>query len=164
MERIIYEEKIYSKWNILIMSIVVLVLSAALAWQLAVGPLGARPASNWFFVGMVLFFLAIGINFATLTIRVDTRGITVGYGVIRHHIPWGDISGCRPDEASAVRYGGWGIRLGWVNGKKRLVYNILGSPRVVVEKRDRSSTEFVFSTRNPEGVIKAIREGIGERG
>jgi len=45
-----------------------------------------------------------------------------------------------------------------------LVYNILGSPRVVIEKRQDSHPEFVFSTRNPEGVMKAIREGIGESG
>ena len=164
MQGTLYEEKIYSKWNILIMSIVVLALLVVLIWQLVTGPLGTRPASNWFFVGMILFFLAVGINFATLTIRVTTWGISVGYGVIRHHIPWSNIAGCQLDKASAVRYGGWGIRLGWADGKRRLIYNILGSPRVVVEKRQGSYPEFVFSTRNPDGVMKAIREGIGERG
>jgi len=164
MQGTLYEEKIYSKWNILIMSIVVLALLVSLVWQMVAGPVGTRPAPNWFFVGMILFFLAIGINFATLTIRVNMQGIMVGYGIIRHHIPWSNIAGCRLDKASAVKYGGWGIRLGWADGKKRLVYNILGSPRVVIEKRQDSHPEFVFSTRNPEGVMKAIREGIGESG
>ena len=158
-----YEERIYSKWNILIMSIVVVALLVALIWQLVAGPLGTRPASNWFFIGMILFFLAIGINFAALTIRVTMHGISVSYGIIRHHISWGNVAGCRLDKASAVRYGGWGIRTGWVDGKRRLVYNILGGPRVVVEKRQGNFAEFVFSTRNPEGVMKAINEGPGKK-
>lgn len=164
MKGTIYKEKIYSGWNILIIGIVCLALLGVLIYQLMVGPLGTRPASNWFFVGMILFFLAVGINFATLTIRVTTQGISVGYGIIRHSIPWSNITDCRLDKASAVRYGGWGIRMGWADGKKRLVYNILGGPRVVVEKRQGSFPELVFSTRNPEGAIKAIREGLGERG
>ena len=163
MRGILYEERIYSRWNILIMSVVVLALLGALIWQLVAGPLGTRPAPSWFFVGMIVFFLAIGINFATLTIGVTALGVTVGYGIIRHHIPWSNIAGCRLDKASAARYGGWGIRLGWADGKKRLVYNILGGPRVIVEKRQGSYPEFVFSTRNPEGVMKAINEGLGAK-
>ena len=163
MEGTIYEERIYSRWNILIMGIVVLALLVMLVWQLVTGPVGTRPAPNGFLVGMILFFVAVGINFAALTIKVTIQGITVGYGIIRHHISWGNIVGCRVDEASAVRYGGWGIRTGWASGKRRLVYSILGGPRVVVEKREGKFAEFVFSTRNPEGVMKAINEGLGKR-
>jgi hypothetical protein len=163
MQVALYEEKTYSGWNILIMSIVVLALLAVLIRQLASGPVGTDPAPNWFLVGMILLFLAIGINFAALTIRVTVYGISAGYGIICHHIPWGDVVGCRLDEASAARYGGWGIRTGWVNGRKRLVYNIIGAPRVVVEKRQGRFPDFVFSTRNPKGVMKVINEGLGKR-
>lgn len=158
-----YEERIYSKWNILIMGIVVLALLVVLIWQLVAGPLGMRHAPNWFFVGMILFFLVIGINFAALTIRVTMHGISVGYGIIRHHIPWGNVAGCRLDKALVVRYGGWGIRTGWVDGKRRLVDSILGGPRVVVEKRQGNFAQFVFSAENPEGVMKAINEGPGKK-
>ncbi len=161
MRGTLYEEKIYSRWNILIMGIVVLALSAALIWQVVDGPLGTRPAPDWFFVAMILFFLAIGTNFAVLTVRVTMQGVSVGYGIIRHHIPWSNIAGCRLDRTSAVSYGGWGIRLARVDGKKRLVYNIIGGPRVVVEKRQGSYPEFAFSTRNPEEVMKAINDGLG---
>ncbi|MFU8795857.1 MAG: hypothetical protein ACNA7X_00970 [Dehalococcoidia bacterium] len=163
MEATMYEEKILSRWNILIMSVVVLGLLAALIYQLVVGPLGTEPAPNAFLVGMILFFLAIGINFSTLTIRVRVDGITVGYGIIRHHLEWGNIVGCHPDELSAVRYGGWGIRTACVGGKRRLVYNIIGAPRVVVEKRTGKHQELVFSTRNPKAAMEAINEGLGKR-
>ncbi|MFO7996579.1 MAG: hypothetical protein R6U93_05500 [Dehalococcoidia bacterium] len=163
MEHTLYEERIYSRWNILIMSIVVLALLATLIRQLVAGPVGTNPAPNSFLIGMILVFVAIGINFATLTIRVTIEGVSVGYGIIRHHIPWGDIVGCRHDEASAIRYGGWGIRTAWAGGKRRLVYNIIGAPRVVVEKRQGKFQEFAFSTTNPQAAMKAINEGLGKR-
>ena len=159
----LYEERIYSRWNIIIMSVVVVALVVVLIRQLVAGPVGTDPAPNWLFVGLILLFLVLGVNFATLIIRVTIQGITVGYGIIRHHIPWGHIVSCRLDQASAVRYGGWGIRTAWVGGKRRLVYNILGAPRVVVEKRLGKYHEFVFSTKNPEGVMKAINEGLGKK-
>ncbi len=145
------------------MGIVVLALLAVLIRQLVAGPLGTDPAPNSFLIGMILLFLVIGVNFATLAIRVTIHGISVGYGIIRHHIPWGKVVGCRLDEASAIRYGGWGIRMSWAGGKRRLVYNIIGAPRVVVEKRLGTYQEFVFSTMKPEAVMKAINKGLGKR-
>lgn len=163
MEGNLYEERIYSRWNIVIMSIVVLALLAAVIRQLISGPLGTNPAPDSLLIGMILLFLVIGVNFATVTIRVTIQGISVGYGIIRHHIPWGRVVGCRLDEASALRYGGWGVRVARAGGKRRLVYNIIGAPRVVVEDRLGRYQEFVFSTRKPEAVMKAINEGLGKR-
>jgi len=163
MEATLYEERILSRWNVAIMAIVVFALLAALLYQLIVGPLGTEPAPNEFFIGMILFFIALGINFAVLTIRIRVDGVTVGYGIIRHHLEWGNIVGCRLDEVSAVRYGGWGIRTACVGGKRRLVYNIIGAPRVGVEKRAGRHHELAFSTRNPEAAMKAINEGLGKR-
>ena len=163
MNGTLYEERILSKWNFAIMGIVIIGLLVALVWQMVEGPVGTDPAPNWLLIALVLVFLAIGANFATLSVRVDLYGVTAGYGIIRHNVSWGNIAGCHLDGASAVRYGGWGIRTGWVDGKKRLVYNIIGTPRVVVEKRQGKYDEFVFSTRHPEAVIKAINEGIGKR-
>ena len=163
MEATLYEERILSRWNVAIMAVVVFALLAALLYQLIVGPLGTEPAPNEFFIGMILFFIALGINSAILTVRVRVDGVTVGYGIIRHHVEWGNIVGCRLDDVSAVRYGGWGIRTAWVGGKRRLVYNIIGAPRVVVEKRMGRYHELAFSTKNPEAAMKAINEGLGRR-
>jgi len=163
MNGTLYEERILSRWNVVIMGIVIIALLVPLVWQLVEGPIGADPAPNWLLIALTILFVAIGTNFATLTVRVDLHGVTAGYGIMRHNVSWGNIAGCRLDEASAVRYGGWGIRTGWVDGKKRLVYNIIGAPRVVVEKRQGKYDEFVFSTRSPEVVMKAINEGLGKK-
>jgi hypothetical protein len=71
------------------------------------------------------------------------------------------LEGCYPDEASAVRYGGFGIKAGVYNGKKRLVYNVTGAKRVVLKVKGRKYDEFVFSTRNPEQVMRIIRMQTG---
>lgn len=162
MESNLYEERILSRWNVVILAIVVLGLLAALFYQLIVGPLGTDPAPNGFFIGMIVFFIVLGINFAALSITVGVDGVTVGYGIIRHRVEWGNIVSCRIDESSAVRYGGWGIRAARVGGKRRLVYNIIGAPRVVIEKRTGRHHELAFSTKNPEAVMGAINEGIGK--
>lgn len=162
-EGVIYEERIYSTWNILLMGIVVLGLLAVLVRQVADGPLGANPAPNSLLIGFLLFFVVIGLNFATLTVRVTIHGISVGYGIIRHQIPWGEVVDCRLDDTPAARYGGWGIRMSIVAGNRRLVYNIIGAPRVVVQKRLGTFQEFAFSTRNPDAVMEAIYTGLGEK-
>ncbi|TES83470.1 MAG: hypothetical protein E3J91_02070 [Hadesarchaea archaeon] len=65
------------------------------------------------------------------------------------------------DEASTIRYGGWGIRIGRVKGKWILVYNVIRCPRVVLSLREGRFREFVFSTKSPEQVIKVVKQQIG---
>jgi hypothetical protein len=160
----IYEERIYSRWLTIALGIVTCILFSFIVYQRLEGPVGTRPAPDWVLVAIALLLLAVTVNFATLTIKLTTGGISVGYGIIRHNIPWGNVAGCYQDKASTVWYGGFGIRLGLVNGKWRLVYNTIGNPRVVIRKRQGKVQEFVFSTRNPDEVIGAVREAIGERG
>ena len=42
----------------------------------------------------------------------------VSYGLFGKTLVWKDIASCEIDNALALRYGGWGIRLGIVQGKK----------------------------------------------
>ncbi len=164
MQNAFYEERLYAPWNILIIGTVALASLAVLVWQLVAGSPGTQPApdwGNWFLAGVALLFLALWVNFAALTIRVTTQGVSVGYGIIWHRIPWHNVSGCSLDEASMARYGGWGIRVGWAGGKRRLAFTTPGVPRVVIEKGQGYCSEFAFSTWNPEGVMRAVREGLG---
>lgn len=156
----IYEERIYSKWLTIALGIVTCILFGVLIYQRLVGPVGTHPAPDWVLVPLTLFLLAVTLNFAALTIRLTTGGISVGYGIIRLSIPWSNVADCYQDKASTVWYGGFGIRLGLVNGKWRLVYNTIGNPRVVIRKRQGKVQEFVFSTRNSDEVMRTIKERI----
>ena len=133
-------------------------------YQVLVGPVGTKPAPDWLYLIMfVLFagFTALIRNFDKLAIKVSTQSITVGFGIFKRVISWDDIHGCYVDDASAFgSYGGWGIRMGKVKGKWRLVYNVIGCPAVVLELEKGRFREFVFSTKNPDGVVEIARQRI----
>jgi hypothetical protein len=156
-----YEEKTFSKWIAGILTVITAIFLFLLFYQILVGPIGANPAPNWFFLFMFLLFLGVMINFSRLTIRMTPRYISVGYGIIKHSILWENVEDCYLDEASTIRYGGWGIRIAKVKGKWRLGYNVVGGPRIVLSLRRGRFKEFVFSTKNPEEVIKIAKEQIG---
>jgi hypothetical protein len=151
----IYSERLFSKWSTLLLG----VITAVMLWQVVQQFQTAPPddLSPWFFPSMLVLFLAITVNFAWLTIRVTDAHVSVGYGVIRTQVLWHDIEDCYPDEASSVRYGGWGIRFGWYKGNRRLIYNVIGGPRVVLRRRNSRFPELVFSTSQPQEVIDSVR-------
>jgi hypothetical protein len=156
-----YEETIFLWVLTAVLSIFPAVFLCIVVYQTLVGPLGDRPAPNWFFILMALLFLTITINFSKLSIKMTFRSVVVGYGIFKRTIPWENIERCYLDEVSSIRYGGWGIRIGRVKGKWRLVYNVIGGPRVVLSLKRGWFGEFVFSTKNPEEVMKVVRHMIG---
>ena len=133
-------------------------------YQLLVGPVGSKPAPDLFYLFMFIFFAGLTYfvtNFNKLSITITAQSITVGYGILKRIIPWVNVQGCYLDEASAFgSYGGWGIRMGKVKGKWRLVYNVIGCPAVVLELERGRFREFVFSTKNAETVLEIARKQI----
>ena len=158
MSRTIYEERLFSRWITLLVSAVTLMLLWRVLEQLQLGASGGGPV--WLLALMLILFTLIAVNFAWLTIRITDEEVVIAYGVIRHRIQWEDIEGCYVDEASATWYGGYGIRLGWYKGKRRLIYNTIGDPRVVLLTRNSSTPEFVFSTGNPNEVVNRVHEHL----
>ncbi|MFA5056196.1 MAG: hypothetical protein WC562_08555 [Dehalococcoidia bacterium] len=132
--------------------------------QITEGPVGDKPAPDWFFLMMSLFFILMTfviVNFSKLVIKATSRSLTVAYGLFKRVIPWEDIAECYPDEVSALgNYGGYGIRIGRVNGRTRLVYNVLGGERVVLVLKKGRFNEFVFSTNDPDAVMGVIKGRI----
>ena len=125
------------------------------------GHAGSGGVPEWFYAVMCLFFVSmtyVVINFGKLVIKATSRSITVKYGIFKREIPWKNVVDFYLDEASPLgSYGGYGIRIGRVNGKSRLVYNVLGGERVVLALKKGKFNEFVFSTNNPEAVMGVIK-------
>jgi hypothetical protein len=159
-----YEERIFSGWLTVILGAASAALFGLFLHQRLVGPVGTRSAPDWILLAIALLLLIIAVNFAILTVKITLHGISVSYGIIKHNVPWANVADCYEDEASTAQYGGFGIRLGLVNGRWRLVYNTVGNPRIVLQKRQGRIPEFVFSSRNPQIVIRAVRERLGQRG
>jgi hypothetical protein len=134
--------------------------------ELVSEPIAGKAAPEWFYLIMCLFFVVmtfVVVNFSKLVIKATSKSLTVAYGVFKRVIPWEDIADCYPDEASALgSYGGYGIRMGRVNGKARLVYNVLGGERVVLVLNKGRFNEFVFSTNDPDAVMGVIKGRIGK--
>ena len=132
--------------------------------QLVSGPLGNRPAPDWFYLVMFILMAAITFlvaNFRVLTIRMTGQSVTVAYGLIKKTILWGDIKECFLDSSSPLGYGGWGARLARVEGRWRLVFNVVGASGVVLRLRQGRAREFMFSTKNPEQVLAVITQQAG---
>jgi hypothetical protein len=159
----IYLEKISSFWgkvaSILFWGIGLL-FAVLFFYQLNYGPVGDRPAPDWFYAMMFFIFLVIGLlvtNFNVLTIKATDFGITAGYGRFRYYIPWDNIMGSELDKGSQIRqYGGYGIRFGRRNGKSVLVYNTMSNPLVIIEVKKGKYRYFGFSTKHPDMVIDLI--------
>jgi len=149
---------------LLLLGAVAALMLGLLIYQLAVAPLGSRPAPDWYYLVMFLFLTAICAlvaNFRRLNISITSQGVKVSFGMIRRSIPWGEVEDCYPDETVALGYGGWGIRVAKVRGKWRLAYTVVGHSRVVLSLRMGRFREFVFSTRNPQEVLRIARQQLG---
>ncbi len=158
----IYRERIFSGVLAILTGCFAIVFLGLFIYYQIWGPLGNGPPI-WFFLGIGLFFLLITLNFAYLTVTVSSSGVTARFGIASHTVPLNDIARYYEDKASSISYGGFGIRFGWVHGKRRLVYSITNAPRIVIQRQRESNQEFVFSTHNPEGVVQAIKEALGTR-
>ncbi len=160
-DHLIYEETLYLRVFTALLSGFAAVCLFLAVYQILNGFGGADSPPPWFFMLFALLFLGIAFNFRTLRIELSPQAVVVGYGIAKRMIPWEAIERGYRDEVSNLRYGGWGIRIGWVQGKWRLVYNTPGTPRVVLAVNRGWFDEFVFSTRNPDEVLNLIRQRIG---
>ncbi len=158
-----YEETIFSKWMSTMLGSITTIFLLIGIYDIFIGWNWSEPLPNWFWLGMSLFMLAITINFLKLKIKINSEGLKVGYGIVRKNISWERVEDCHIDETSALRYGGWGDRFTRVNGKWRSVYNVIGTPRVVVSLKKGLVREFAFSTRNPEETMEAIERHLRKR-
>ena len=106
------------------------------------------------FVDLLIIFLYFSLK--TLKIRVTESQLRVAFGVIGTSVPLSEVLLVEPEKPSFWRYGGGlGIRWGW-DGSVGYLMNY-GDAVKVIRRRGRA---FVFSTRNPETVIRVIENEI----
>ena len=156
----IYYERILSKLNLAILGLVVLWLMFSVLYPILNGSVGTDSTPTWALVFFGTIFAILMANFVRLTILITPESLTVNYGMIARYIPMENIERCYLDQTSAIKYGGFGIRIARINGKWRLVYNLVASPRVVLSLKTGGFREFVFSTENPDEVMGLINERI----
>ncbi len=162
-----YEEKLPFPLITIVTAVIFLITVLMLVLyvvQLIDGPIGNNPAPDWFYLVMFVLMAATTLliaNFRVLAIRISGRAVTVAYGIIKRTIPWGDIESGFRDESAAFGYGGWGARITRIEGRWRLVFNVIGAPGVVLRLRKGRVREFMFSTKNPEQVLDIVARHTG---
>ncbi len=160
----VYKESLPSPFISLILGIMVLLAALFLflfGRQVLSGPIGRNPAPDWYYMLMFLVFAGTTVlllNLQRLDIRIDAGGVLVRFGAFRQEYAWEDIVSAGPDQASVVRYGGWGIRFTRAEGFWRRGYTVINAPRVVLTLRQGRFRQFAFSTNRPDAVLEAIRE------
>jgi hypothetical protein len=158
----IYREEIplvSVKWLAGLFGLLAIGFGYALAYQVSVGPIGRRPAPDWFWAlmaAMYVFLTALIWNFRHLTVEITDDHIAVGFGIFRRAIPWRRVAGVHRDASSLLSYGGVGWRIGRRKGGWVMAFVDFRSPRIVVELRGGRVRELVFSTRDPEKVQRVI--------
>lgn len=164
----IYHEVIVhtlARTGIVLFVVVTLYLFAMFVYQMT-GSSDSESALGWVYLAVGLLFVFVTFllsNFSKLTISANSQSITVRCGMFKKVMRWEDIGGCYMNDVSPFDfYSGWGIRIGRVNGKRRLVYNVLGDKCVVLGLKNGRFDEFVFSTKNPDAVMDVVMGRIGK--
>ncbi len=161
-KRILYRETIPAYGMVAIFLVIACSMGFSLYHQINYGPIGSKPApDNLYAIGCIVALL-IGANFSAIRIRLTDLDVHVSYGLFGKTLPWHDVASCEIDRgAAALRYGGWGIRLGMIKGKPVWVYNTFGGTRVAFLTSGRKPRGMVVTTRNPEELMRVANELIG---
>jgi hypothetical protein len=107
-------------------------------------------------------FFFYSLNYQKLKIHLTPGSLKLIFGIFHWTVPVEDIESCRLDNPPPInKYGGAGIHFMFVDGRYRASFNFLEYPRVVVAlKGKRKVRDISFSTRQPEEVLRLLRESI----
>ena len=122
--------------------------------------------------GLVIAFLVLScvflfymVNYRMLVIRITANNLKLAFGIFTWTVPLNNIESCSLDEIPLfMKYGGAGTHFMMIRKRYRASFNFLEYPRVVVafKKKVGPVRDISFSTRQPEEVIRIIRETISE--
>ena len=164
--KIIYEEKVrfpLIRGVVVLFSVLTIAFLIAYSYQRITGQLGLNPVPLWFAItilsALAVFTLFLA-NLITLSIKMTEEGVVVGFGIFRAGVRWENVRGCDLDRVSSfLSAANWGVSMGFVGGRWRRMYNVMGYQRVELEMK-RGRRALVFSTKNPDAVIDVIKGRI----
>ena len=145
-------------FTILTIIFLIMYVYQRIAWQQ-----GENSVPLWFAVTILsalALFTSFLANLVTLSIRMTEESAVVGFGIFRMKVRWEDVRGCDLDRLSSfASAANWGVSMGFVGGRWRRMYNVIGYPRVELEMK-RGRKALVFSTKNPDAVMDIVQKQI----
>jgi hypothetical protein len=151
----IYEETIYS-WlmGVLVMGVIVLLIFISFIQSLTGS--NTIPQPEWVFYIMIIILIII-LNFIRLHIKITPQYVSAAFGIFKYKVLLENIEDFYDDKDPLVRYSGLGIRLNRTQGKWYYGFILVG-PRIVLELKESRLGGFVFTTKNPEEVLRILDE------
>jgi len=107
-----------------------------------------------------IFFGLYVLNYWTLKIIITDKKIQLNFGLIRWRSDLSNVKAVEMDDSPPViKYGGAGVHFAYVRGMYRAFFNFLEFPRILITYQEKQGLVqgLVFTTRNPEKVIKIIK-------
>ena len=159
-----YQEKVSSSGWLVVLLAVVLVAGTAVP----VGIVAAKSKGAFDQLApvvipaglLVLLILSLVSQFFSLRVAIGQGMLTFGFGLFRKRIHISRIRSYGPTTYRWQSYGGWGIRWGRDGST---AYNVVGDKgiavRVAVDRNGRKR-DYLFSSRQPEAVCRALDEEL----
>jgi hypothetical protein len=113
------------------------------------------------------FFLFYAVNYRTLVIRLTPASLVLKFGILPRTVSLDNIEAVSLDDVPLLmRMGGAGIHFMSIRGRYRASFNFLEYPRVVIAFKTPVGPvrDISFSTRQPDEVIRLIREAVSASG
>jgi len=154
--RRVFQEEILSIGLLAIFGLLALALVGAAIAQIALGPLGSKPAPTVVYWLFGLLFGIIAFSFHKLVVRIDRSGITARYGPFVRQLKWRDIEGIETDESGA--FYGYGVRLARYRGRSAWVFNVIRATHVAAVTREGGPISLIFSSRRPEEAMAVAEQ------
>jgi len=157
-----YYEKLSSKrteWLFIALTILFLLL---FVWRVNTRGMNALAVVFLIFSCLFLFY---AVNYRTLIIRITANNLKLAFGIFTWTVPLNNIESCDLDEIpTLMKYGGAGIHFMMIRKRYRASFDFLEYPRVVIafKKKAGPVQDISFSTRQPEEVLRIIREAISK--
>jgi len=159
-DNVLYHEELSSKrTQRLFLGLTILFLLLSI-WRVKVNGMNGLAV---FFLILSCLFLFYAVNYRTLIIRITSESLKLSFGIFQWTVPFDNIESCSIDEIPAFnKYGGAGIHFMFVEKRYRASFNFLEYPRLVIAFKNKVGPvrDISFSTRQPDEVLRIIREGI----
>lgn len=112
----------------------------------------------WVFLPVTGLVFLLVLNFLLISIRLDEEGVSARLGVFKTRARWDQVTGAEIDTLPGSAYGGWGVKGGRIGADYVQVYSTVAHRRVVIKLTGHKFDKLIFSTRNPEEVMRLVNE------
>jgi len=160
---LIYEERVTSNRTEALFLALTIFFLILLIWRANASGVGVVTVA---FFCLFILFLFYSVNYRTLIVRLNSESLKLRFGIFTWTVLWDTVEECHLDDISVfMRMGGAGIHFMSIRRRYRASFNFLEYPRVVIALKKKTGfvRDISFSTRQPDDVLRFIREAVSAR-